>query len=141
VLDTNIVLSALLWNGAPWRLLHSAQHGTIEFFTSQELVDELADVLARRKCSRRLLEMDLSASQILTTYSDAVQLVDPAVVPRIAPDPDDDVVIGTAIAAKAGRIVTGDKMLLSVGQYQGVRIVSVAEALQAIAQDVSPDAP
>ena len=53
--------------------------------------------------------------------------------PRIAPDPDDDVIIGTALAAKADLIVTGDKPLLSVTVYQGVRIVGVAQALQIIA--------
>ena len=42
-------------------------------------------------------------------------------------DPDDDVVIGTALAAQATWVVTGDKPLLSVGQYQNVRIVSVSQ--------------
>ncbi len=48
----------------------------------------------------------------------------------IAPDPDDDVVIGTALAAQAQWVVTGDKPLLSVSEYQGVRIVQVSEAVQ-----------
>jgi predicted nucleic acid-binding protein len=56
----------------------------------------------------------------------------PQRVPRIAPDPDDDVVLGTALAAKADFIVTGDRALRSVVQFQGIRIVSVAEALEAI---------
>ena len=50
-------------------------------------------------------------------------------MPRIAPDPDDDVVIGTALAAKAELIVTGDKPLLTVIEHQGVKIVSVAHAV------------
>ncbi|MDO8925461.1 MAG: PIN domain-containing protein [Sideroxyarcus sp.] len=54
----------------------------------------------------------------------------PTPTPRIASDPDDDVVIGTALAAKADLLVTGDRMLLSVAEYLSVRIVSVAEALQ-----------
>ena len=41
--------------------------------------------------------------------------------------------IGTAFAAGADWLVTGDRLLLSVGEYQGVRIVTVAEALQALA--------
>ena len=39
--------------------------------------------------------------------------------PRIAPDPDDDIVIGTALAAKADLVVTGDKPLLSVAESRG----------------------
>jgi predicted nucleic acid-binding protein len=58
-------------------------------------------------------------------------------MPRTAPDPDDDVVIGTALAAKADFVVTGDKPLLSVGEFRGVRIVSVRQALDAVGQNAS----
>jgi len=47
------------------------------------------------------------------------QVVRPTPTPRIVSDPDDDVVIGTALAAKADLLVTGDQPLLSVGKYQG----------------------
>jgi hypothetical protein len=62
-------------------------------------------------------------------------------VPRLAPDPDDDVVIGTAIAANAELIVTGDRTLLAVGVFHGGRIVTVAEALQAISEAVPREDP
>lgn len=51
---------------------------------------------------------------------------------RIVADPDDDVVVGTALAARADLLVTGDRGLLDIGAYQGVRIVSVSEALRII---------
>ncbi|MGC4060020.1 MAG: hypothetical protein QM749_03855 [Aquabacterium sp.] len=54
----------------------------------------------------------------------------PTPTPRIAPDPDDDVVIGTGFAAKADLIVTGYKPLLSVNEYQGLRLIGVSQALQ-----------
>jgi hypothetical protein len=63
-----------------------------------------------------------------------VSLVKPTPVPRIASDPDDDVVIGTAISARAQFIVTGDAALLSVGGYEGGRIVSVIQALDAVSR-------
>ena len=68
-------------------------------------------------------------------YSKLASVVVPAKVPRLAPDPDDDVVIGTAIAAQAALIVTGDKPLLSVGVYEGGRIVTVREALEVIGRE------
>ena len=70
--------------------------------------------------------------QLVDRYAELAVLVRPAPVPRITPDPDDDVVIGTALAAKADCIVTGDRTFLAVGEYQGVRIVSVAMAAQLI---------
>ena len=65
-------------------------------------------------------------------YAALAALVRPRPTPRIAPDPDDDVVIGTALAAKADLDVTGDKPLLSVAEYQAVRVVGVSHALQII---------
>lgn len=137
MLDTNVVLSALLWNGAPSRLLVAQQQGTLELFTSEALVEELRDVLLRAKCAKRLLEGNSSAYQLLSLYVAAASLVHPVSVPRTAPDPDDDVVIGTALAARANLIVTGDKALLSVGVYEGGRIVTVSEALSAAALNSS----
>jgi putative PIN family toxin of toxin-antitoxin system len=130
VLDTNVVLSALLWEGSPKALLLLARDERVSFITSAPLIDELNGILARRKFDGKVAESLLSVDQLVALYVDQVTLVRPAYVPRIAPDPDDDVVIGTAIAGKADLIVTGDKALLSVGQYQDVRIVSVVDALQ-----------
>ena len=66
-------------------------------------------------------------------YAELAQVVRPTAIPRIAPDPDDDVVIGTALAAKADLLVTSDQALRSVGEHQGVRFVEVAEALRRVA--------
>ena len=57
-------------------------------------------------------------------------------MPRIAPDPDDDVVIGTALAAKAEFIVTGDKPLLPISEHQSVKIIGVAQAIGEASQEI-----
>ena len=53
----------------------------------------------------------------------------PVTTPRNASDPDDDVVLGTALAANAEMIITGDRLFLSVGRWQDVDVISVGEAL------------
>lgn len=73
-----------------------------------------------------------TAEDIADLYSEMAILVRPAVIPRTAPDPDDDVVLGTAVAASAEYIVTGDRTLLSVAGFQTARIVTVREALETI---------
>jgi uncharacterized protein len=50
---------------------------------------------------------------------------------------DDDVVIGTAIAARADLLVTGDKPLLTVNEHQGVRLVSIAQTIATIGNDAT----
>jgi uncharacterized protein len=114
VLDTNVVASALLWNGAPRLLLQAAQDKRVELFSSTALLAELTDVLRRRKFEKKIAASKFSLDEFVDRYAELVVLVRPASLPRIAPDPDDDVVIGTALAAKAKLIVTGDRTLRAV---------------------------
>ena len=133
VLDTNVVASAMLWGGNPKQLLQARREKRIELFTSVAMLAELTDILARPKFERKIAASLLTVDQLVDGYAELAQLVRPTPTPRIVADPDDDVVIGTALAARADLIVTGDRALLDVGTYQGVRIVGVAEALGLIA--------
>jgi putative PIN family toxin of toxin-antitoxin system len=101
VLDTNVVLSALLWRGTPYRLLETIRRNEdIKLFSSQKLLEELAEVLTRPGPAKRLALFDITARQVLADYVEAVDLVTPHASPRvIADDPDDDHVIAAAIAA------------------------------------------
>ena len=132
VLDTNVVASAVLWGGVPRLLLQAAREKRIDLFTSAALLAELTDILGRRKFDKKIAAATLTVDQLVDRYAALAALVRPTPTPRIAPDADDDVVIGTALAAKADWVVTGDKLLLSVVEYQGVRIVGVSHALQII---------
>lgn len=69
---------------------------------------------------RRLIEAILEDRAI-------TELVTPADIGRVV-DPDDDLVIATAIAARAGIIVSGNRGVLAVGQHRGIDIVSRADA-------------
>jgi putative PIN family toxin of toxin-antitoxin system len=119
VLDTNVIVSALLWDGLPKRLFKFAHSEGIQLFTSTPLMEELTEILSRSKFEGKITESLYSVDQLIELYSKVAVVVRPIPVPRLAPDPDDDVVIGTALAAKANFVVTGDKTLLSVAGYEG----------------------
>jgi putative PIN family toxin of toxin-antitoxin system len=133
VLDTNVVISALLWRGLPNELLRSGLEDNVRFFTSSPLLAELTDVLSRPKLQRQIVRVRSSVPQLIGSYSASAIRVEPFRIQPIAPDPDDDIVIATALAAQADLIVTGDRTLRSIAQHQGIRIVSVSEALKEIA--------
>ena len=100
VLDTNVVLSALLWRGTPHHLLTTiGQRSSIQLYSSTALLEELADVLTRPSATKRLTLIGRSAREVLADYVEAIELVEPASVPRVvAGDVDDDQVIAaTAI--------------------------------------------
>jgi putative PIN family toxin of toxin-antitoxin system len=132
VLDSNIVVSGLLWTGAPRRLLKAQDDESRLFFTSEPLLAELTNVLGRSKFANKIRGSGFTLRQLVDLYVSQTLLVEPYAIPLTAPDPDDDVVIGTALAARADAIVTGDRGLLSVGAYAGGRILSVADALKMI---------
>jgi uncharacterized protein len=112
--------------------MQAARGESVQLFTSARLLAELADILSRAKFAKKIAASLLSVDQLVDLYSELAHVVKATPLPRIAPDPDDDVVIGTAIAAKAKFLVTGDRSLLLVKEYGGVEIVSVSDALQTV---------
>jgi putative PIN family toxin of toxin-antitoxin system len=135
VLDTNVVLSALLWRGAPHQLLVAiADRPNIQLYSSATLLGELADVLSRPAIAHRLELIGRTSRDLLADYAEAIELVEPANVPRVVQgDVDDDHVIATAVEARADIIVSGDRRhLLPLGSHDGIAIIDVAEAIKRV---------
>lgn len=135
VLDTNTVLSALLFGGPPRQLLDLGRTDGLSLFTSDVLLAELEDVLGRAKFARRLaaaLPPDTPTS-VVQRYAALATIVVPVPIGRTVPtDADDDAVIATALAADAVLIVTGDSDLLVLHPFGGIAIRQAADALEAI---------
>ncbi len=130
VLDTNVVVSGLLWGGHSRRLLELASTDTIAMYSSPVLVDELSQTLHYVKLGKRIMSLHTTAQALADHYSAMATLVVPQQVPRvIAQNADDDQVLACAVSARAHLIVSGDQHLYSLGgNYQSVRIVTPAEA-------------
>ncbi|MFM2057811.1 MAG: hypothetical protein RLY71_2196 [Pseudomonadota bacterium] len=137
VLDTNVVVAGLLWNGPPRRLIEwaispGAEGAAVELFSSAVLLSELAHTLGYAKFASRIEGVGSSSAALVAQYAALVSLVTPASVPRVVlHDADDDQVLAAAVAARAAWIVTGDrKHLLPLGSHHGIAIVEAAEALR-----------
>lgn len=138
VLDTNVVLSALLWRGTPYQLFQAigrSEHMLL--FSSAALLTELAETLTRPFATKRFSHIGRAAHEVLADYIDAVELVIPLSVPRVVTaDIDDDQVIAAAVAAQADLVITGDRDLLTLGTHGEIRVATPAEALRLLAADV-----
>jgi len=99
-----------------------------KLFTSAALFEELADVLSRPQSLRRLATIQKSAKDVLDDYASVVEFVEPAAISPTSVDPDDDAVLGCALAAGADVIVSGDQHLLNLKHYRGIDIVTPAAA-------------
>jgi putative PIN family toxin of toxin-antitoxin system len=130
VLDTNTVVSGLFWRNAPRLLMDAATEGRIELATSTVLIDELAEVIARAKFSRKLVEQNVTVRVLLNRYARLATRVTPASIRRtVLDDADDYHVLACPLAANADLIVSGDAHLLNLKRYHGMPILAAGEAL------------
>lgn len=125
----NILISAVIApDGAPARALQSALEQGWDVRTSSHIVQKLIEVLGRPRFYGRLSNAALNAFLVEYQY-DAVRVVPDPSISGVCDDEEDDLVLGTAVTAEADYLGTGDKGILRVGEYRGVRIVDAATFL------------
>lgn len=131
VIDTNVYISALMFGGLPGSLLDLVFLQSFVTVISADLLDELDEKLR--------LKFELSpedAATVLDRIAGIAQVVHPEkTLHVIREDPDDDRVLECAVSGKADYIVTGDRHLLRLAEYRGIRIVRVREFLDSIEQE------
>lgn len=133
VVDTNTVLSGLLWGGPPRGLIDLARARSVTLATSLILLAELAEVIGRDKFAHRVQLAGISAAELVEDYRRLAYVIEPQPLPTpTSRDPDDDHVLACALAARADLIVTRDFDLLDLKTYQDIPIVAAAEALRRI---------
>ena len=130
VVDTNVLVSALINNGKSRKLILKLleEHTVI---LSRQMLAELADVISRDKFCVKSSQVDKFIS-ILVRNANLVSVNSISKV--ILEDPDDDMVLTTALCGKADYIVSGDEHLLKIACYNKTHIVSVNEFIQVIAK-------
>lgn len=134
VFDTNIAISGLIWRGPPHQLLLALAEDKFTAHTSYALVSELTRKLLGSKLGAELLKRDIAAQQLVMSYGALCEIVSPAPLKLpVCRDPDDDAVLACAKAAQANLIVTGDQDLLVLQAFEGISIVTAAQALERLA--------
>lgn len=126
VLDTNVIISAIFWRGAPYRVMKKALKREFVLITSPAILDEVSDRLENKfKLPRGELEKLL---HILLSYSEMVE--GSAKVDAVKADEKDNKIIECAIDGRADFIVTGDGHLLKLKNYEGIKIITSNELLE-----------
>lgn len=124
VLDTNVFFSAYGYGGKPARLVAAALDEEFELTTSPAIMAELARVLATGLGA----DVDRIRSVVVQVTRSAT-VIRPTTKLDVVIDESDNRILECAVAGGADLIVSGDRHLLQLGEFQDIEIVTVAEAL------------
>ena len=125
VLDTNVLISGLLFTGTPRKILDAALLGKLELVTSLDLLNELERVL-KDKFSNTGIEV---AQMLEIVMNAAVISIPTEIVEAIKDDPADNRVLECAVSGKAEVIISGDKHLLKLKKFRDIPILTPREFL------------
>jgi len=128
VLDTNVLVLALITTGKPRALLFKIVDGEAQLILSRGILEELVVVAADDKI--RLYVEDEEVAEFLQILNDVAEVVRlRSRFKVVKDDPGDDVILRTAYDGEADYIVSGDKHLLSLKAFRDIKILTVDEIL------------
>lgn len=123
--DTNVLLSATLWDGSvAQKLLFELIRQDVKIYSTPEILSEYQEIL-----KRDFNFSDGDIDEIMKKIMEFVTLVNPTTkVDVVKDDPDDNSIIECALDSNSKYIITYDKHLLNLKEYRGIRIIRPEEA-------------
>lgn len=127
VLDTNVLISASfrIKDSIPDQILQKLRDQKFILITTPEILQEIEEVLNREKVLKITKMTEQEIKKFMQDLIDIAFVVPGnVVVQTVEKDPDDDKFLAAAIEGRANYVVSGDKPLLNIKEYQGIKIVS-----------------
>lgn len=134
MLDVNVMIRGLISSkGASAAVMDAIRAGSLTLLTSLTLVSIFQQVVNRPSIAGKYRITPAEIEELLGLFaSGRTVLVEPEVIPAVARDPDDDLVLACAVEGAVDYIVSLDKDLLDLGQHQGIPIVTPAQLLEVL---------
>lgn len=124
VFDVNVLVSSLITKGKPKELWLKARVNEFTLVLSSHIISEFIDVVSGRKFEKYVGEYDVRIFlEALHRTAKFTQIRSRFKV--VKEDPTDDIILRTAYDGKADYIVSGDKHLLSLGEFRRIKILTV----------------
>lgn len=141
VLDTNVLASGFIGEEQPdsvsGALIRRWRGKTFTLVISEPILAELADTFADRYFARRLSSSEI-ADALQALRVDAVIQPLTVAVAGVASHPEDDLILATALSARAPYLVTGDRRLRERVAYHGTQLLAPRQFLELIEREATP---
>lgn len=140
VLDTNILVSGLIeGRGASAAIVDAWRNWEIIVLTTQKQMEEVGEVLRRPHIRKHHGMSNEDIEEFLEEFREFSVEVDVGEIRKvIEEDPDDDFLLALAAAGSADYIVSGDRHILALKQYWGIRCVSPGDCLRVLREERQP---
>jgi putative PIN family toxin of toxin-antitoxin system len=134
VVDTNVVVSGLLWGGPPNQILKWARDRLLELVACEKTTNEIRNVIQYKKFSQRLSDLSITPNEVIAYYMNLVTIVPtPAFIPKaIHEDLFDNIFLALASENDVHLIISGDRHLLDLEEYTDIQIVTASEACRIV---------
>ena len=127
VLDTNVFVSGIHWAGNSEKILISWMKGEFKLISSLEIIEELVNTLMNFKKPMRKDDIiwwrDLVIKKSVLVYPKGI-------ISIVKEDPDDNKFVEAAVEGEADYIVSQDKHLLKIKEYNGIIIIKPEDFLK-----------
>jgi uncharacterized protein len=125
VLDTNIFISALLFEGEAFHLVSFWKQGEIIPLITAEILKEIIRVLAYPRFHLTETEINALVHEEILPYAETVGMT--RQIDGVCEDADDDIFLACAVNGQADAIISGDIHLLRIKEFKGVPIFKLAD--------------
>ncbi|MFH1290930.1 MAG: putative toxin-antitoxin system toxin component, PIN family [Nanoarchaeota archaeon] len=132
-LDTNILLSATFWEGDPFKIIEKIEDGEIELVLSEEIIEEFSEVLEYKEIQDKIISKNLEIKWAVEEIVALSKIVDPQrKINIVKDDEDDNKIIECALEGICDYIITRDKHLLKLKEFEGIKIVAPEDFMKLV---------
>jgi len=132
VLDTNVWLSAIFWEGEASKIIEACEEKQIEILITEDIILEITDVMNREVKFQRFIEKRKeNIEELIRTILSIVTLIESKTnLDLIKEDPKDNIILEAALDGKANYIISYDKHILNMIEFRKIRILRPGEFLK-----------
>jgi uncharacterized protein len=121
VLDTNVLVSGIFFSGPPAQILKAWRRGEVQISLTPGIIEEYTRVAGILAAGFSGIEINPILNMVIAN-SDICQ---PRLLQgQVCEDPDDDKFLACALGSGSKIIISGDKHLLKISEFQGISILT-----------------